>query len=128
MKGFTQDLAFAEIDDCCMNYIMQKSLERFFNAQKKKTTDQDHYAIIRRTDLDADQKLNKEEFLEAIVPQEPYSKMLVRDRAKARGERKPVQMTPPKKKLAKATSGVKLIKSTRMMQKEESTIELAPFV
>ena len=47
-------------------------------------------AIIRRADLDADQKINKEEFWEAIQPQEPYSKMLVRARCAKRGPRKPV--------------------------------------
>ena len=31
-------------------------------------------------DLDSDQKINKEEFLEAIAPVEPYSKMMVRAR------------------------------------------------
>jgi len=43
--------------------------------------------------------------LEAIAPQEPYSKMLVRERAKRRGPRKQVGKTPPlKKSLAKSTS------------------------
>ena len=37
--------------------------------------------MIRRIDLDADQKIAKWEFLEAIEPQEPYSKMLIRARA-----------------------------------------------
>lgn len=31
-------------------------------------------------DLDADSKLTKEEFLDGIKPQEPFSKMLVRER------------------------------------------------
>jgi hypothetical protein len=31
-------------------------------------------------DLDADSKLTKEEFLEGIKPQEPFSKMLIRER------------------------------------------------
>jgi len=55
-------------------------LERFFNAQRRKTNEADHLAIIRRIDLDGDSKINKEEFLETIKPQEPYSKMLVRQR------------------------------------------------
>ena len=45
---------------------------------RRKTTEQDHFAIIRRIDLDSDSKINKEEFLESIRPQEPYSKMVVR--------------------------------------------------
>lgn len=38
-------------------------------------------------DLDADSKINKDEFLEAIRPQEPFSKMLVRQRIAKRGPR-----------------------------------------
>ena len=67
-KGYSKPAAFQVIDDCNMNYIYQKNLERFFNAQRKKTTEMDHFAIIRRIDLDADQKINKEEFFEAIAP------------------------------------------------------------
>ena len=67
-KGFSKDAAYDAMDDGSFNYIYQKNLERLFNAQKKKTNEQDHYAIIRRIDLDADQKIHKEEFLEAIAP------------------------------------------------------------
>ena len=98
-KGYSKDAAYGAVDDCSLNYIYQKNLERFFNAERRKTSDQEHYAIIRRIDLDADQKISREEFLEAIAPQEPYSKMLVRSRAQKRGPRKPVQLTPPKKKV-----------------------------
>lgn len=61
-----------------MQYIYVKNLERFFNSQRRKTSEADHYAIVRRIDLDSDSKINKEEFLECIKPQEPFSKMLVR--------------------------------------------------
>ena len=88
-KGFSRQAAFEAIDDCIMGYIYPKNLERFFNAQRKKTTEADHFALIRRIDLDADQKINKEEFWEAIQPQEPYSKMLVRARCAKRGPRQP---------------------------------------
>jgi len=58
--------------------------------------------------------LTKEEFLEAIAPQEPYSKMLVRDRAKRRGPRKQVEKTPTKKNsLVKSISQVKIMQSTK---------------
>ena len=40
--------------------------------------------MIRRMDLDADQKIARWEFLEAIQPQEPFSKMLIRARAGAK--------------------------------------------
>ena len=67
-KGFSKDAAYEAVDDVSLCYIYQKNLERFFNACRKKTTDQDHYAIIRRIDLDADQKISKDEFLESIAP------------------------------------------------------------
>ena len=83
-------------------------MERFFNGQRRKATDEDHFAIIRRIDLDADSKINKDEFLEAIKPQEPYSKMVVRARVANRGPREPIGLkdTETKKKqltAAKAT-------------------------
>jgi hypothetical protein len=37
-----------------MGYIYQKNLERFFNSQGLKSSEQDHFAIIRRIDMDAD--------------------------------------------------------------------------
>ena len=55
---------------------------------RRKTTEQDHFAIIRRIDLDSDSKINKEEFLESIRPQEPYSKMVVRQRVSKMEARK----------------------------------------
>ena len=73
-----------------MGLIYQKNLERFFNANGLKTTEQDHFAIIRRIDMDADQKINQQEFFEFIRPQEPFSKMLVRARCQRRGEREPL--------------------------------------
>lgn len=51
-----------------MSYIYQKNLERFFNSQRRKTTEADHLAIIRRIDLDGDGKINKDEFMETIKP------------------------------------------------------------
>ena len=77
-KGVDGQACYHAIDDCSMSYIYQKNLERFFNSQRRKTSESDHLAIIRRIDLDGDSKINKEEFLETIKPQEPYSKMLVR--------------------------------------------------
>jgi hypothetical protein len=38
-KGFSKDAAYEAVDDCFFNYIYQKNLERFFNAQRKKTTE-----------------------------------------------------------------------------------------
>ena len=44
-------------------------------------------AVIRRFDLDADSKLSKEEFLAGIKSQEPFSKMIVREKMARREER-----------------------------------------
>lgn len=67
-KGYNTQAAFESVDDCSMNLVYQKNLERFLNAQFCKSSEQDHFAIIRRIDLDADQKINPEEFMEAITP------------------------------------------------------------
>ena len=53
-KGYTREAAFEAVDDCCLNFVYQKNLERYLNAQFCKTNEQDHFAIIRRIDLDAD--------------------------------------------------------------------------
>lgn len=39
-------------------------------------------AIIRRMDLDADARLSKQEFIEALRPEEPYSKLMKRSQVK----------------------------------------------
>lgn len=103
--------SYAAIDDCSMNYIYVKNLERFFNSSRRKTTEADHYAIIRRIDLDSDSKINKEEFLESIRPQEPFSKMLVRQRVSKIEPRKPIKSMDeaPKRKRAASKSGGRVI-------------------
>lgn len=45
-------------------------------------------AIIRRMDLDADARLSKQEFIESLHPEEPYSKMLARSKAHSSSHRK----------------------------------------
>ena len=45
-------------------------------------TDADIEAIIRRLDLDADGKLTQEELIAGCTPQEPFSKLVVRERQK----------------------------------------------
>jgi hypothetical protein len=42
-------------------------------------------------DLDADSKLTKEEFIDGMRPQEPYSKMLVRERMNKADEMKRIK-------------------------------------
>jgi Ca2+-binding EF-hand superfamily protein len=98
-KGYDAASSYASVDDCTMGHIYIKNLERFFNSQRRKTTEADHFAIIRRIDLDSDSKINKEEFLEAIKPQEPFSKMVVRQRAAKLEPRKPIKsMDEPRKR------------------------------
>jgi hypothetical protein len=96
-----------------MSYIYQKNLERFFNSQRRKTSESDHLAIIRRIDLDGDSKINKEEFLETIKPQEPYSKMLVRQRLTKKVARIPLKHIDDNEKSRKkvqAKSASRLVK------------------
>lgn len=65
-KGFSAESAYRTIDDCSLSSIYLKTLERFFRSQRRKTSEQDHLAIIRRIDLDADGKMKEGEFNEAI--------------------------------------------------------------
>ena len=54
-------------------------MKSFFRRHNHLANDGEVIAIIRRLDLDADAKLCKAEFLEGIRPEEPYSKMIVRE-------------------------------------------------
>lgn len=42
--------------------------------------------IIRRMDLDGDARLSKEEFIRALVPEDPYSKLVKRQKDKDRSK------------------------------------------
>ncbi len=65
-------------------------------------TEADCLAIIRRLDLDADSKLKKEEFLQGVKAQEPFSKMIVRDKMAKREEiEKAKVLANPLKKVVK---------------------------
>jgi len=41
-------------------------------------------SIIRRIDLDGDARLSKDEFVHSLIPEEPYSKFLKRQKEKER--------------------------------------------
>ena len=43
----------------------------------------DTLCIIRRMDLDGDARLTKEEFIEGLMPSEPYSRFLKRQKEKS---------------------------------------------
>lgn len=79
-QDFSEDAVYAAIDDWGYGFVDARNLKGFFRNNKYKATDQDCVAIIRRMDLDADSKLTREEFLAGIKPQEPYSKMIVREK------------------------------------------------
>lgn len=65
-------------------------------------------------DLDADSKLTKEEFILGLKPQEPYSKMIVREREAKKEELKRI----------KQQNNVDLNKGKRINKKaEEGKIE-----
>ena len=68
------------VDDWGYKYIDIRNLYRFFKNNRSKATEEDCVAIIRRLDLDADSKLSKEEFLNGLKSQEPFSKMIVREK------------------------------------------------
>ena len=45
-------------------------------------TDEQLMMVIRRLDLDADARLNREEFLEGLKPEQIYSKALKREQSR----------------------------------------------
>ena len=51
-------------------------------------TNEDVVAIIRRMDLDADARLTKQEFIEGIKPEEPYSKAMKRQASRSRSKKR----------------------------------------
>ena len=70
---------YQTIDDCNLGGIDLKSLSDFFKKTKTYAIDiESCAAIIRRLDLNMDSRLNKDEFLKGMAPQEPFSRMLVR--------------------------------------------------
>jgi len=77
---------YSVVDDWGYGYIDIRNLYRFFKNNRSKATEEDCQAIIRRLDLDADSKLSKEEFLQGIKAQEPFSKMIVREKMAKRDE------------------------------------------
>ena len=83
MDDWSQDAVYAAIDTTNITYIDMKGLDGFFKRNRTKGVQlEDNAAIIRRLDLNNDSRLNKEEFLKGIAPQEPFSKMLIRQQMK----------------------------------------------
>ena len=76
---FTENAVFSLIDDWSYGFIDTRNLRSFFRNQNVLISEKDCEPIIRRMSLEGDSKLTKEEFQVGIKPQEPYSKMLVRE-------------------------------------------------
>lgn len=77
-KEFDYSKAFHSIDDWNYGFIDKKNLKSFFRKHGRLVPNDEVIAIIRRMDLDADARLSKQEFIEGIKPEEPYSKMMKR--------------------------------------------------
>lgn len=62
------------VDDCNLKFIDCVAMKRFLSKCGYRCTDNKIISIIRRLDLDADAKLSKYEFMEAITAQEAFTK------------------------------------------------------
>lgn len=79
-KEFHFDRAFNSIDDWNYGFVDRKNLKSFLRKHGHVSTNEEVMAIIRRMDLDADARLSKDEFISSLQPEEPYSKMLARNK------------------------------------------------
>jgi len=77
-KTFDHNKAFLAVDDWSYNYIDKTNLKSFLRKHGYLASTSDCMAIIRRLDLDADARLSKQEFIDGLRPEEPYSKLLKR--------------------------------------------------
>lgn len=77
-KAFDYEKAYRAIDDWSYGYIDRKNLKMFLKKHNFIASTSDVVAIIRRMDLDADARLTKQEFIQGIKPEEPYSKAMKR--------------------------------------------------
>ena len=67
MQDFTWDRVYAVIDDWGYGYIDERNLQKFFNNNRTKSTEDQRFAIIRRLDTDGDSKLAKEELIAGLT-------------------------------------------------------------
>jgi len=78
-KQFSSEAAFSAVDDWNYGYIDKRNLKSFMRKHGRMVTDEQLMMVIRRLDLDADARLNKEEFLEGLKPEQVYSKAMKRE-------------------------------------------------
>jgi len=83
-KQFDYSKAYYSIDDWNYGHIDRRNLKIFLKKHGFLATSEDVVAIIRRMDLDADARLSKQEFIEGIKPEEPYSKAMKRQSSRSR--------------------------------------------
>ena len=76
MPDYTEDAIYSSIDDWGYGFIDTRNMKSFFRNNQNKASDDECVAIIRRMDLDGDSKLTREEYIEGLKAQEPYSKVL----------------------------------------------------
>ena len=79
-KQFDYSKAFAEIDDWNYGFIDKKNLKSFLRKHGFVASKKDLMSIIRRLDLDGDAKLSRDEFIKGLLPAEPYSKLVQRQK------------------------------------------------
>lgn len=89
-KQFSRKLAFYTVDDWNYGYIDKQNLKLFLKKHGYHASDNEALTIIRRIDLDGDARLTREEFFNALSPNEPYSKLLKRNSLKQSQTRKAV--------------------------------------
>lgn len=70
---YNLETLFRSVDDWNYKFIDQLNLKRFLIKCSVLATDNLLLSIIRRIDLDADNKLNLKEFIDAIRPIETFS-------------------------------------------------------
>ena len=73
-KTFDKEKAYKAVDDWNYGFVDRKNLHSFFRKYNLKFEKAYLILIIRRLDLDGDNKINKKEFLEGLEPDECYSK------------------------------------------------------
>jgi hypothetical protein len=83
MIEYTEELCFNTLDPGNLGFLEIKTIDSFFKRTfTKGITLEDNAAIIRRLDLDCDNRLRFDEFIAGIRSQEPFSKMLIRNNMK----------------------------------------------
>lgn len=103
---YSQESVYQEVDDWRYGYVDVRNLHRFFRNNRSKATEEDCVAIIRRFDLDADSKLSRDEFLNGITAQEPFSKMIVREKMARKEEQLKARQNIKEREAAAASKKV----------------------